>query len=63
MALSLTGSNADHVDEGKTTFSGSRKTFKVTDALVFKSNLSSDPVPYPVAGRGVVLKESQSDNL
>ena len=42
---------------------GSHKTFKVSDALLFKSNLSRDPVPNPVGGGGVVLKESQSDIL
>jgi len=34
--------------------SGSHKTFKVSDALLFKSNLSSDPVPTQFAGGGVV---------
>ena len=41
--------------------SGSHKTFKVSDALLFKSNLSSDPVPNPVVGVGGRYKESQSD--
>ena len=34
--------------------SGSHKTFKVSDALLFKSNLSSDPVLKPVRGGGSV---------
>ena len=34
--------------------SGSHKTFKVSDALLFKSNLSSDPVLIQFAGGGVV---------
>ena len=43
--------------------SGSHKTFKVTDALVFKSNLSSDPVLTQFVGRGVVLRSPRDDNL
>ena len=43
--------------------SGSHKTFKVTDALVFKSNLSSDPVPNQFGGWGVVIRSPRDDNL
>jgi len=43
--------------------SGSHKTFKVSDALLFKSNLSSDPVLTQFAGGGVVLRSPRAANL
>jgi len=43
--------------------SGSHKTFKVSDALLFKSNLSSDPVLTQFVGWGVVYRSPRDDNL